>query len=171
MLESAGEARMTHLRQVIEMHDSLYPHLATRNAGKVKVLRREVGAAGAPTRGGIGQAALPAAGTAFTAVQPEHFGLISVRSAHAGKDATVFARVVFTVAQTGPLTVHYGTDAPVKVWLNGQVIDTRAEVSAAMEPAQYHATHTARAGENEAVFAISSHGGKASGVIPSCVLG
>jgi len=168
MLQTADASRMVHLRQVAELHDDLYPHLAPSNVGKVKVLRREVSAL-VPDNGDIAKASPPPAGLAFQEAQPQHYGLIDIRAAHGGKQGTVFVRTAFTLRDSGPVSVVYSADGPVKVWLNGKPIDCRPDATNPNTPAKFHVTHDAHAGENEALFAISTNQGKACGVIPTFV--
>ncbi|MCX5662695.1 MAG: phytanoyl-CoA dioxygenase family protein [Planctomycetota bacterium] len=171
MVHSANESRWTHLRQVAEMHDSLYPHLAPKNLGKVKIVRREVSALVPPAPGiPLADATLPGPTLAFQPANPEHFGLLSVRKIHEGNPGLVYVRVVFRVEHPCQVTIHYGTDAPTKVWLNGETIETRADAAGPLAPAQFQVTHAATDGENEAVFAVDTRGGKAAGVIPAFVV-
>ena len=90
---------------------------------------------------------------------------------HKSKHGTVFVRAAFIVSNAGPVSVVYSADGPVKVWLNGKPIDCRPDATNPNTPAKFRAAGEAHAGENEALFAISTNHGNAWGVITTFVAG
>ena len=61
----------------------------------------------------------------------------------------------------------YGADGPVKLWINGKVVDCRPEATNPAIEGEYLVRVRWRKGVNHVVFALSTNHGKAWGVFGS----
>lgn len=172
MVDTADEKRMEHLRQPIDLHDELFPHLSRKNADRLKYVRHEISPL-LPPIGSIREAALPPESVRFQEALPDVLArsLIDIRKTHQGQDGVVYVRTTFKLLEPGPLAFSYGADAPLKAWLNGEEVDCRLDAAPPAKPSQFLVKAKGQEGANTAVFVISTNGGKACGVIPSFVAG
>ena len=87
-----------------------------------------------------------------------HAGFVDVRNIHNDRDGVLFLRAPFTlpVADTGAL--FYGAHGPVKVWVNGAVVDSRPTAANPSIPGQYRAKVQWKKGVNHDVRPVEQQG-------------
>ena len=111
----------------------------------------------------IRQAALLAETDINQSIQPQ--GLwFDVNAAHRGQAGTLYLRVTVDMPQATESALSYGADGPVKVWVNGCVVDCRPEATTPAKANEYSAKAVWQEGDNKIVFALDTDNGQAWGV-------
>lgn len=114
----------------------------------------------------IARAPRPAAHLRFRAVPclPTE-KLHDIRGVHKGADGCVVLQAIVPVDKAGAGKLLYGSDGPVRVWLNGKAIDCRPQATNPAICGQYRVAVRWRKGDNEILFAVNTNHGKAWGII------
>jgi hypothetical protein len=97
-------------------------------------------------------------------VESGHKGFIDVREIHGGRNGLIFLRTQYTVRQGGQGRIVYGSDGPVKIWVNGVEAACQPQATNPCIPGQYQAKARWKKGENDIVFALASNEGNAWGL-------
>ena len=95
-------------------------------------------------------------------IRRDHF--VDLRSLHGGRDGIIIASTSYRASKAAPGVVVYGSDGPVKVWVNGREADCRPAATNPALSGQYQAAVRWKRGANAIVFAWSSHRGRAEGL-------
>lgn len=96
---------------------------------------------------------------------PAQHHLVDLRSIHQNKTGTIYLRTRFHMPRAGRGVLYYGSDGPIKVWINGTLRSTAPKACCPCEADQYHCDCTWEKGMNDIVCAFDTQHGKAWGVI------
>lgn len=83
---------------------------------------------------------------------------------HKGKHGMVYFKTKVGIPEATGGMLSYGSDAAVKVWLNGDPIAVECFASAPLVPDEYQIPVDWKQGENELIFAVSTNEGEAWGI-------
>jgi hypothetical protein len=115
----------------------------------------------------IASATAPAADLAFEH-QPDYdrvrknWYIYKIHEKH--KDGLIYVRGQIDMPKGGQGHLHYGVDAPVKVWLNGKPLGSQPKATNPIIFDKYKAAVTWKKGLNEVLFAVDTNNGRAWGV-------
>ena len=101
----------------------------------------------------------------------DRVGLADVRPVHVGGGGLVYVEGKILLKRPGKGTLLYGSDGPVKVWVNGHECGCEPAASNPAKAGQYQGPAVWKKGMNRIVFALDTNDGKAWGVIASCRYG
>jgi hypothetical protein len=87
-----------------------------------------------------------------------------IRPAHGGRDGFLFIRGKVKLTKSSHGRLLYGSDGPVKVWVNGREAGCQPKATNPARIGQYSASVEWREGENEILFGINTNHGLAWGV-------
>ena len=90
-----------------------------------------------------------------------------IRGFHKGSHGLLYLQASVEQATAGPGVFAYGADGPVKLWVNGKVVDCRPEATNPAVEGEYLIRVPWRRGKNRIVLGLSSNHGKAWGVFGS----
>jgi hypothetical protein len=94
---------------------------------------------------------------------PEH-ELADVRYFHGGEDGLIYLEASAKLKQACKGSLAYGSDGPVKVWVNGRAVDCRPKATNPAIVGQYVVNVAWRKGANRITFALATNKGRAWGV-------
>jgi len=94
---------------------------------------------------------------------PEH-ELADIRHLHGGVDGLIYLEALAKLSRARKGSLAYGSDGPVKVWVNGRVVDSQPKATNPARVGQYVVNVTWRRGANRITFALATNGGRAWGV-------
>lgn len=98
--------------------------------------------------------------------------LVDIRPRYAGrKDGLVYIRGTVGMAKAGQGRLLYGSDGPVKVWINGDAAGCEPKATNPCRTAEYNAATVWKKGRNEILFALHTNHGQAWGVKAQAVAG
>ncbi|MBA3685653.1 MAG: Gfo/Idh/MocA family oxidoreductase [Planctomycetes bacterium] len=115
----------------------------------------------------IRKAAPPKKSTRFAPVPVGRDGAMyyaDARAHHGGKDGLLYLRTTIAMKRAGKGKLLYGSDGPVRVWVNGKAVDSRVEVGNPIRLDSFNAATTWKKGANAVVFAVNTNNGNAWGV-------
>jgi len=113
----------------------------------------------------IADAPLPPSGLAFApAPASSDMEGSDVRDFHLGKDGVLYLRASVGLPHGFRGKLLYGSDGPVKVWVNGEEIGCVPDATNPCTTDEYVSEVSWRAGENEVLFAFGTNNGKAWGL-------
>lgn len=92
------------------------------------------------------------------------FELADIRLVHGGADGLIYIRATVNLDRAFRGTLAYGSDGPVKVWVNGRAVDCQPKATNPALAGQYLAPVSLKKNTNRIVFALASNHGKAWGV-------
>ncbi len=152
-LPQAGE-RVSQWERQLRLRHCLATPLATFEASPLQ-----------PAPADLAAVPLPDGAIRFspvTTVTEEQFA--DLRTFHDGKDGLLYVRTHFDTdrAATGRLT--FGSDGPVKVWLNGEELGCETEATNPARRDGFYRLAAWRQGRNEIMIALTTRGGLAWGV-------
>lgn len=87
-----------------------------------------------------------------------------VRTLHGGAEGILFLRAVVRLPHDFQGRLLFGSDGPVKLWINGDMVACVPDATNPCKPDEYEAGVAWKAGENEILFALGTNGGKAWGL-------
>lgn len=93
----------------------------------------------------------------------EHFA--DIRRFHDGQDGIVYIKGIVNLPRSGKGRLLYGSDGPVKVWINGKERGCATDATNPVVADKYSCGATWRKGANEVVFALNTNRGLAWGVM------
>lgn len=117
-----------------------------------------------PAMSDIQSVKAPDAEMIFTTITPGQDGFCEIRNRHGGKHGVCYIRSDVFAPRAGISTLHYGADGPVKVWVNGKVVDCQPCATNPAVDGQYVVKAAWRKGMNTILFALNTNQGKAWGV-------
>lgn len=113
----------------------------------------------------------PPAGEAFTPLAPGPNGFCTVRQIFNGQaEGLVYIRLRCELEEAGMGQLIFGSDGPLKIWVNGQVAACDPTPNPPARPDANRVGVQWRKGANEVMMALTSNGGKAWGVYGRPVL-
>lgn len=120
----------------------------------------------------IEAAAPPKAGTKLSPIPYDtQYKFLDIRPVHAGKNGLVYVKGRLVSPKGAKGNLLYGSDGPVKVWVNGKAVGCQPAATNPSVPDQYSAAVAWKKGPNSVVFAIHSNSGNAWGIIARGVMG
>jgi hypothetical protein len=90
--------------------------------------------------------------------------LADVRGIHGGADGTIYVEADVTLDRAYRGLLAYGSDGPVKVWVNGRTVDCRPHATNPGRIGEYMKPVSWRKGVNRISFALATNHGRAWGV-------
>jgi len=87
-----------------------------------------------------------------------------VRCLHGGEDGLIYIEASAKLTRAAKGSLSYGSDGPVKVWVNGRAVDSRPKATNPGGVGKYGVNVAWRKGENRITFALATNGGRAWGV-------
>ena len=118
-----------------------------------------------PIEADIGAAQLPGPDMVFKPTptrEGSEFGDVS--TFHNGKDGSLFIRGKVCLPTAGPGQLLYGSDGPVKVWVNGRAVGCEPTATNPALIGEYRVSVEWQAGENTVLYCLNTNHGKACGV-------
>ena len=92
------------------------------------------------------------------------FELADIRLVHGGADGLIYIRATVKLDRAYSGTLAYGSDGPVKVWVNERAVGCQPNATNPALAGQYLAPVSWKKGANRIVFALASNHGRAWGV-------
>ena len=108
-----------------------------------------------PPRAGLARQAVP-----FTAADE----LADIRSFHGGADGVIYIETTVKMDRACRGELAYGSDGPVKVWVNGRAVDCRPQATNPARIGEYVTPVSWKTGVNRICFALATNYGRAWGV-------
>jgi len=87
-----------------------------------------------------------------------------VRGIHGGDDGLIYIEASAKLTRAAKGSLSYGSDGPVKVWVNGRAVASQPEATNPGGVGKYVVQVAWRKGENRITFALSTNKGRAWGV-------
>ncbi|MCG3147446.1 MAG: hypothetical protein PCFJNLEI_00886 [Verrucomicrobiae bacterium] len=82
----------------------------------------------------------------------------------ASKDGLIYVRGFINVRRAGPGVLSYGSDGPIKAWVNGKVVDCQPGSTNPCAPDKFRALVKWKKGKNALLFALHTNQGRAWGI-------
>lgn len=119
----------------------------------------------------IREVMLPGEGVSYQSVKTEEGqAFIDIRAFHGFRNGLLYLRTVFHAEKAAEGSILYGSDGPVKVWVNGVETGCQPEASNPASAGKYQAPANWRKGQNDVLFALATNEGKAWGIFATAVL-
>jgi hypothetical protein len=87
-----------------------------------------------------------------------------VRGIHGGEDGLIYIEASAKLKQASKGSLAYGSDGPVKVWVNGRVVDCQPTATNPGGVGKYTVHVAWKKGANRITFALATNHGRAWGV-------
>lgn len=115
---------------------------------------------------------LPQEGISYQPVKAaEGQAFIDIRTFHEFRNGFLYLRTIFNAEKATNGSILYGSDGPVKVWINGMETDCQPDAANPAFAAKYQAPTNWKKGQNHILFALATNNGKAWGIFATAVLG
>lgn len=126
-----------------------------------------------PASADVRAVAEPPRDLAFSPVKTATFdgNFCNVCSFHGGRNGLLYICARLDVGRPGPGKFLYGSDGPVKVWVNGREAGCQPTATNPGIADRYQAEVEWTRGENTIVFALATNSGKAWGVFAAAIFG
>ncbi len=90
--------------------------------------------------------------------------LADIRCFHGGQDGLLYLEASAKLSRPCQGSLSYGSDGPVKVWVNGHVVDCQPAATNPANIGKYLANVSWRKGLNRITFALATNHGRAWGI-------
>lgn len=119
----------------------------------------------APHEPHVEKVPFPAQSLPFTGgVNVSSAEMVDIRFAHEGRAGVLYLRADVELPHAFAGKLLFGSDGPVKVWVNGQEIGVIADATNPCKPDEYQLPTNWLEGLNDIVFALDTNGGNAWGL-------